>query len=220
MKSERDNLPYRIDDMQLDDIDEVMAIEQRSFSSPWSARAYRYELTSNSFSQFIVVREQSIPKTHAVDQERGGPIRRWLGVSRQPVKSPVLGYAGLWLLADEAHISTIAVIPEWRGQGLGEFLLVALLERSAVIQAEVVTLEVRASNLVAQNLYRKYQFQTVGLRRAYYQDNLEDALVMTTPPLRSPGFQETFQRNKATLFQALKENVRRPRRDRAVLQMG
>lgn len=219
MKGERDNLPYRIDDMQLDDIDEVMAIEHRSFSSPWSARAYRYELTSNSFSQFIVVR-QSSPEAHVVDNEHNGPLRRWLGVSRQQIKSPILGYAGLWLLADEAHISTIAVIPEWRGQGLGEFLLVTLIERSSVIQAEVVTLEVRASNRVAQNLYRKYRFQTIGLRRAYYQDNLEDALVMTTPPLRSPDFQETFQRNRQALFRALIESARHPRRDRAVSQMG
>lgn len=219
MKGERDSLPFRIEDMQLDDIDEVMSIEHRSFSSPWSARAYRYELTSNSFSQFIVVR-RSIPETQVADKVHGGPLRRWLGMSRQQVKSPVLGYAGLWLLADEAHISTIAVIPEWRGQGLGEFLLVALIERSLVIQAEVVTLEVRASNRVAQNLYRKYQFQTVGLRRAYYQDNQEDALVMTTPPLRSPAFQETFQRNKTTLFRALIENARHPRPNTAASQMG
>ena len=94
----------------------------------------------------------------------------------------MLGYAGLWLLIDEAHISTIAVAPEWRGRGLGELLLASLLERAISIGADVATLEVRASNLVAQNLYRKYRFTVVGVRKGYYTDNFEDALVMTTPP--------------------------------------
>ena len=219
MKQARDSLPYHIEDMQLDDIEEVMVIENRSFSSPWSARAYRYELTGNRFSQFIVVR-QSSPLIHRPEHEHVGAFRKLLGTSPRPAKSQILGYAGLWLLIDEAHISTIAVIPEWRGQGLGEFLLVGLLERSLAIQAEIATLEVRVSNRVAQNLYRKYQFQTVGTRRGYYQDNQEDALVMSTPSLHSPVFQETLNQNRAALVRVLLESGCNPRHDRAISQMG
>lgn len=218
MNDNRVELPFRIDDMQVDEIEEVMAIETRSFSSPWSTRAYKYELTGNSFSHFIVLRQ-----SHAVPQHTNGyagAFRKLLLASTRPVRYPVLGYAGLWLLADEAHISTIAVMPEWRGQGLGEFLLIGLLERAAVIQAEIATLEVRVSNQVAQNLYRKYQFQTVGVRRGYYHDNMEDALVMSTPSLRSPAFGEILRQNTAALFRILTEDGRVPRQDKATSQMG
>lgn len=220
MKGYADNFPYRLDDMQLDDVDEVMAIENRSFSSPWSARAYRYEITNNNFSQFIVAR-QSQTAQEPRDQHVGA-FRQLLGVYvRSRLARPaVLGYAGLWLLIDEAHISTIAVMPEWRGHKLGEFLLIGLLERAIAMRAEIATLEVRISNQVAQNLYRKYQFQAVGMRRNYYHDNLEDALVMSTPPLHSPIFRDALSQNKAVLFDVLSDNGHRPRRAGAISQMG
>ncbi len=123
-------------------------------------------------------------------------------------------------MIDEAHISTIAVAPESRGLGLGELLLIALLDRAIVVNAETATLEVRAGNLVAQNLYRKHAFQVVGLRKGYYSDNREDALIMTTPPLRSWEFREAFDKNKVELARLLKRGTRRPRADRAVSQMG
>jgi [ribosomal protein S18]-alanine N-acetyltransferase len=215
-----DSLPYRVSSMQLGDIDEVMAIEVRAFSSPWSARAYRYEIGSNSFSNFIVVRQAP---SAAPDSTESAPklIDRLLGVmpSRPPLP-PVLGHAGFWLLIDEAHISTIAVAPEWRGLGLGELLLVALLDRAITVNADIATLEVRAGNQVAQNLYRKYAFQIVGLRKGYYSDNREDALIMTTPPFRSWEFREPFETNKTELANLLKQGARRPLADRAVSQMG
>jgi len=88
------------------------------------------------------------------------------------------------------------------------------------VQADVATLEVRISNQVAQNLYRKYQFQTVGIRRGYYRDNLEDALVMTSQSLRSPLFQEMLHRNKLALLASLAEGARRAMLDRATSQIG
>ena len=212
-----EDLPYRVQSMQLDDIDEVMAIEYRSFSSPWSVRAYRYELTANAYSQFVVVR-QAMPATPAT--EILGLLDRLLRSPPRTVKPPVLGHGGFWLLVDEAHISTIAVAPEWRGMGLGELVLVGLLDRAIMVQAEVATLEVRMSNRVAQNLYQKYLFHTLGVRKGYYSGNQEDALVMTTDPLRSVAFRETFQRNREALAGSLKQKTQRPQSDRADSQMG
>lgn len=210
-----DDLPYRIEDMQFHDIDEVMAIEYRSFSNPWTVRAYKYEVATNRFSHFIVIRE-------ALDQPPQTRTHSVLGkflLAKPRIRRPVLGYGGFWLLLDEAHISTIAVAPDWRGMGLGELLLVGLLDRAIRIGADYATLEVRVSNEVAQNLYRKYQFQTVGVRSRYYSDNQEDALVMTTPRLRNPAFLQGLLENKQALVARLKKRLRRAPGE-AQTQMG
>jgi ribosomal-protein-alanine N-acetyltransferase len=109
------------------------------------------------------------------------------------------GYAGYWLLDDEANLMNIAIAPAWQGRGLGEYLL---LETMAVMQgrgAVFCTLEVRVSNTRAQALYRKVGFEMAGRRRHYYQDNGEDALLMTTPPLDSPALAELHRRQRAAL---------------------
>jgi ribosomal-protein-alanine N-acetyltransferase len=110
---------------------------------------------------------------------------------------------GFWLMAGEAHISTIAVKPDLRGRNIGELLLVAAIERAAELGAREVTLEVRASNLRAQELYLKYWFLKAGLRKAYYTDNNEDAIIMTTPPITSAEYQQKFQRLKEALLMRL-----------------
>lgn len=221
-----DELPYRVENMRLEDVDEVMAIEARSFSSPWSARAYRYEVTTNMFSQYVIVRENRGPRADdlpPIEPDPPGLFAKLLQPMQpivRPILPPVLGYAGFWLLIDEAHISTIAIAPEWRGRSLGELLLVALLDRAMTTTAEIATLEVRSSNVPAQSLYRKYLFQAVGLRRRYYTDNNEDALVLTTPPLRSSMFVEMLGNNKQALARSLREGAARPPADRAVTQLG
>jgi ribosomal-protein-alanine N-acetyltransferase len=106
-------------------------------------------------------------------------------------------------MTDEAHITTIASHPAVRGQGIGEFLLVALIHRGMEVGARWMTLEVRASNSVAQNLYRKYTFKEMGLRRRYYSDNGEDALVMWTDALDSDSFQATLEENERKLAERL-----------------
>ncbi len=156
-----DLLPYRIEPMRTDDIKQVMHIERVSFPAPWPATAYRYDLTKNDLATYLVLR---------LMRPRRAPL--------------LLGYGGFWLMVDEAHISTIAVHPQWRGRGLGAMLLLALAEVALRRGAERLTLEVRESNTKAQNLYRKYAFAVVGRRRRYYHDNDEDALIMTTPRLR------------------------------------
>jgi ribosomal-protein-alanine N-acetyltransferase len=122
-------------------------------------------------------------------------------------RSPILGYAGFWLMVDEAHISTIAVRPDWRGLGLGELLLAAMLERATGLEADRATLEVRVSNITAQNLYHKYGFRRAGLRRRYYRDNDEDALIMSTERLTSASFQGQFQQLKRALCDRLSNAV-------------
>ena len=206
-----DGLPYVIEPMQLRDVAEVMEIERVSFPSPWSARAYRYELQENNLSHYLVAR----PRRPLTKKEPGfgaglrrerlvERLRRSLGVAVPPEVN-ILGYGGFWRMAGEAHISTIAVRPEWRRRGIGELLLVAMLEWAVELGADLATLEVRVSNVAAQSLYQKYGFAKVGLRPHYYRDRGEDALIMTTKHLTSAAFQSGFQRLKAELRQKLVE---------------
>lgn len=104
----------------------------------------------------------------------------------------IAGFVGTWYLVDEAHIVSVGVRPQNRGHGIGELLLVGAIEQAIERGSSVVTLEVRASNDVAQNLYKKYDFTERGLRKGYYTDNREDALIMTTEEIQSASFLERF----------------------------
>ena len=177
-----DDLPYLIQPMQVQDIPEVMEIERVCFSMPWSTRAYRYEIEENRLSTYMVARV-------AVKTQADGlwdRVREML--SGGPAHSPVIGYGGFWMMVDEAHISTLAVTPAERGKGIGELLLMRLIKEAEKRGANVVTLEVRVSNLPAQGLYEKYGFTVQGRRVRYYSDNGEDALILTTPRLDSPPY--------------------------------
>jgi ribosomal-protein-alanine N-acetyltransferase len=191
------NSPYVIEPMRLQDLEEVLAIEEVSFPMPWSLHSYRWELTDNSHACYLVVRRRQVER----EQSRPGleaKIRRSLK-QKTMAHSPVLGYGGFWLIVDEAHIGTMAVHPNWRRRGLGTLLLAALLDKAVEMGAIVATLEVRVSNVAAQNLYRAFGFEQVGLRRHYYLDNGEDALIMTTPPLATASFQQRLHRLKEAL---------------------
>jgi ribosomal-protein-alanine N-acetyltransferase len=185
--------------MTLADIPAVFAIDRLSFALPWSENAYRTELLHNQNSHFIVA---------LASPEDGGrrpaPARGWLArlMGRAAPAAPaeaaprqVVGYGGFWYIVDEAHISTIAAHPEWRGRGVGERLLAAMLERALDLGAVLSTLEVRVSNERAQNLYRKHGFEVVGRRKRYYRDNGEDALLMTVE--FRPGYRERLRRTLA-----------------------
>ncbi|MEE8163560.1 MAG: ribosomal protein S18-alanine N-acetyltransferase [Anaerolineae bacterium] len=193
--------PYVVEPMRLLDIGEVMEIEHDSFPSPWSARAYRHDLLENDLSHYFVVRQRSLERPELSLLAR---VRRSLGVGIRPA---VLGYGGFWLMAGEAHISTIAVQPNWRRRGIGELLLVAMLDRATELGAEIATLEVRVSNVTARNLYHKYGFQQVGLQRRYYRDRDEDALIMSTERLTSATFQSHFQQLKQVLRERLTQSL-------------
>jgi ribosomal-protein-alanine N-acetyltransferase len=108
----------------------------------------------------------------------------------EAAKDFVVGYVGIWLMVDEAHIVAIAVRSAYRRRGLGELLLAKAIEVALANHQEVVTLEVRRSNQSAQSLYEKYRFLHVGVRKRYYSDNGEDAAVMSTPPIQDPSYRE------------------------------
>ncbi len=172
--------PVVVEPMRLEDVEPVLAIDRLSFPLPWSASSYRYELTQNTHSYFFV----ALATPNATPGPRAGWRARLSTLFKPAPEAPptprlVVGYAGFWYIVDEAHISTIAVHPDWRGQGAGELLLTSLLERALDLHAVKATLEVRVTNTRAQNLYRKYGFEEVGRRRRYYRDNGEDALLMT-----------------------------------------
>lgn len=177
-------LLYRVEPMRMVDIEEVMAIERLSFPNPWPASAYRYELEHNPRAHYYVARSQRAPQSSL----GWGGNTRGVGTA-----SPLVGYGGFWYVAEEAHISTIAVHPEHRGRGLGELLLASMIEKAISLEAAEVTLEVRVSNQVAQELYRKYAFRQVGRRRGYYTDNHEDALLMSLGEVRRSSYRQRFE---------------------------
>ena len=207
---ETGDLPYLVRPMKPSDIEKVMEIEQASFPTPWPASAYRYELRRNDMAHYLVAesRESLLGEDFSGGERGLGTKLRQL-VSRASFPTSIVGYGGFWLMEREAHIGTIAVKPEYRGRGIGELLLATMVEEAVELGAEVMTLEVRVSNHVAQKLYHKYGFAQVGLRRRYYSDNQEDALTMSTDPLTTPYFQTKFRDLKTLLREKLKASAGR-----------
>lgn len=195
-----EEIPYEVAPMRVSDISEVMAVERQSFPTPWTPSAYRYELMFNANAHYYVVRSRFPPPSASNARPHGwrSRLRRLLG-GAGPVAPPILGYVGFWLVAGEAHISTIAVHPKARRRGLGELLLLQVIETALAEDAEFVTLEVRVSNHSAQHLYEKYAFERVGRRKGYYTDNREDAWIMTVDRLDDPEYHALFERNKRAL---------------------
>jgi ribosomal-protein-alanine N-acetyltransferase len=157
----------QIDIMRLPDVPVVGRLERLCFTAPWSENAYRHELTSNPRSFYFVLRSPPVRPG-----EEGAP-------GEGPVLPPLLAYGGYWLLGDEAHVVTIASHPAYRRKALGELMLLHLIGRAREAQVTAITLEVRPSNLPARALYAKWGFDEVGLRKHYYRDNNEDAILMT-----------------------------------------
>ncbi|MCB9420875.1 MAG: ribosomal protein S18-alanine N-acetyltransferase [Ardenticatenaceae bacterium] len=155
--------------MRLPDLAAVRVIDRLSFPTPTKNSVFQYELDHNKLAYYQVL----------------------------CTADAVIGYAGFWLMGDECHISTIASHPDWRGRGLGELLLLNMLFMANEQAAQMVTLEVRQSNLTAQALYHKYQFAIVGERRRYYKDTGEDALIMTYEPLNGRYYQFLLQQKEA-----------------------
>lgn len=204
------DIPYLVRPMQVADIEQVMPIERASFTSPWPASAFEYDLLHNRHAHYFVVTPRPAP-------ESGEPAHvSWLNRLLRttpppaPAPGPVLGYAGFWALVDEAHLANIAVASEWRGRGLGELLLVTVIDRAVELGMAVVTLEVRVSNLRAQKLYRKYGFEVVGERRHYYSDNGENAYIMTTGIITSAAYQRRLAELKEALHAKLRAQAAPP----------
>jgi ribosomal-protein-alanine N-acetyltransferase len=197
-----DEFPYQVVPMTADDLEAVMAIERMAFTLPWSARAYRYELHQNESAHLFVARPRPSSSPASVPRRVRNCLCGMLGKA-PAYGTPLVGYACLWMLVDEAHVSTIAVHPAWRRRGIGSLLVYALLRHAQALEAQVVTLEVRVSNTAAQALYAAWGFQVVGRRRHYYSDTGEDALVMTTSPLTDPEFQACLKAKHHALIERM-----------------
>lgn len=163
--------------MRETDVPGVMAIEAVSFGRHhWSEDSFYNEMKNNLGRYYVL---------------------------EGPKRGQVLGYCGFWLVFDEVHITTVAVMPECRGKSLGEVMLLHILDKVMGQSAHWVTLEVRVTNTPAINLYYKYGFQNSGLRPRYYQDNGEDALIMTTSDILTEDYRTLFKANKAALTDRL-----------------
>lgn len=203
---------FYIEPMRVEDISEVSRLERRCFTNPWPESAYRRELRNPANNFYIVLRaRQPKPTTPEPPPEPRGRLAL-LSLRRRPeppvTTDPIIGFAGMWILYDEAHITTIAVAPEYRGRGLGELLIVNLFDETIRRDGQWVTLEVRVSNHSAQALYEKYGFTRQGVRKRYYSDNGEDAYIMWSGSLRDPDYRRTYDELRTRLFQRLKaENI-------------
>jgi [ribosomal protein S18]-alanine N-acetyltransferase len=176
--------------MTFADIAQVSQIERESFPTTWPQTAYRREL-GNKLARYIVAIDQAAEPVAAKPVRRRGLLRVLLRPDETPqTREYIIGYFGLWLMVDEAHIVSIAVRESYRGRGLGERLLAEALDLAIANHQEHVTLEVRRSNTLAQALYEKYRFLKVGVRPRYYSDNREDAVIMSTPPIQSEAYKE------------------------------
>lgn len=207
---------YFIEPMLEEDIVQVQAVERESFDTRWSPTTYRRELRNQATSRYIVARASHTPpppRQHlsGTPQRRNGLLSSLFAslfkANLQPNGYPLVGYGGLWLNLDEGHITTIAVALAHRGQGVGELLLNGLIDQALDMGALNLTLEVRVSNIVAQQLYLKYGFQPVGKRIRYYTDNGEDALIMWTDPITTPAYQARLKELRQQLFARLRSQV-------------
>ena len=186
----------RIEPMHEDDVAEVSRVERLCFTNPWPASAYRREIANSTHNAYVVLREYPGTATNAEEGDGNGALSSpwrtfgrnpWRTLGRRPgERERIIGFAGLWHMFEEAHVTTIGVEPGHRGQGLGEFLLMALFDEALRRGATWLTLEVRVSNEVAQALYRKYGFTIQGTRKRYYSDNNEDAYIMWSLSLKEP----------------------------------
>lgn len=198
---------YFIEAMTEDDIPRVQVIERQSFTTPWSANTYRREIRNLHNCRYAIARASPTPPG-GVQRPPPPTAPRSFGIFSQlaaiflaeqpapspadlpPDPTPIVGYGGVWLTVDDAHITTIAVDPVYRGQGVGELLLNALIDHAYDLGAHQITLEVRISNTSAQRLYLKYGFQPGGTRPRYYTDNSEDALIMWTEAINTPAYRD------------------------------
>ena len=202
-------MAYYIRYMCKEDVSQINEIDREAFPTQWPPPDYRREL-QNPLARLLVVCDDSHnseePEVDPPGEDVSGlmsRIKRWWRQNRifgnRPPQSSgqcIIGFASMWIMADEAHITNIAVRQSYQRQGIGEMLLMSTIDLAAELKANIATLEVRVSNLPAQSLYHKHGFGQAGLRRGYYTDNREDALLMSTESITSAPFQAQLQKLK------------------------
>jgi len=198
---------FTVRPMQKDDVPQVMAIDREAFPTQWPPPPFTRDLNNRLVRYLVAVDRSGGPDQGAealASGERGNwqallsRLRQWF-TRESPVggsgqEETVAGYAAMWLMVDEAHLTSIAVRKTYRRMGVGELLLICMIDLAIKLKARVMTLETRVSNREAQALYRKYGFSRVGIRRRYYSDDGEDAVIMTTENLTSELYQARLRR--------------------------
>ena len=192
------------------DLAQIAKIDREAFPTQWPPANYHHEL-ENRLAHYIVACDESKKveesEVEAVPENGfswlAARVRRLFNHNRffgsevsSSSKKYIVGFAGIWIMADEAHITNIATRESYRRRGLGELLLISIIDLATELNTCLITLEVRASNTAAQSLYHKYGFNQVGLRRGYYTDDGEDAILMTTENITSAPFQAQLQQLK------------------------
>ena len=195
-------MPDYIRLLRREDIDQVMEIDREAFPTEWPPPNFKRELDNRLASYLVACNAEEIPEEpeelapqnglkNLISRVRGLFIREQSSGSERSAKGRecIMGFAGFWTMADEVHVTSIAIREVFRRQGIGELLLQSIIDMANQRAARIVTLEVRVSNTAAQQLYTKYGFNQAGLRRGYYTDNREDAVIMSTDHIASPSFQ-------------------------------
>ena len=214
-------LPVSVRRLRVDDIDQVVAIEKEAFSPLWVSTSFKRELNNKRVNYLVACFDEEVSPEEIlaeIDSDQSAPdedpkppkllsrVLGRLGFFSNSESSAVddvfniAGYVSVWYQGEEAHITEIAVKETLRGRGVGELLLIGSLKAAIEHGSKVMTLEARVSNFIAHRLYQKYSFKSVGIRKAYYSDNREDAVIMTTTPIDTSeygtlfaGLQTTYQ---------------------------
>jgi ribosomal-protein-alanine N-acetyltransferase len=205
---------YILEPMTQEDVEEVSRVERQCFTNPWPVSAYRRELKNPRQNYYIVLRDDpeadvaDTPVVHNGEFREPRRPRRFAfwPLGQRPVESsppPIIGFAGMWNVLDEAHVTTIGVLPEYRGRGLGELLFLEMIDEAIRRNSTWLTLEVRVTNLSAQALYKKYGFTIQGRRPRYYSDNNEDAFVMWSESFRDPEYRKRIEQLRRRLHHKL-----------------
>ena len=197
--------------LQKDDITEVVEIEREAFSSTWVSSPFRRDLNNKRACYLVACLDPDDdslrPAPASSSAENADTDKSWIsrlatrfGLGATPEAeapeeepSAIAGYVSVWYQGDEAHITEIAVRETLRGNGIGELLLIGSLRAAREYGSHVMTLEARVSNFIAQRLYEKYSFKSVGIRKGYYSDNREDAVIMTTTPIGTDEYSRLFR---------------------------
>ena len=209
-QSERAIMPFAVRPLEERDIGQSAEIELDAFPTLFPPTSFRREL-KNRIAHYLVAWKHEDTSDNDLQpisspEARSKPDKPFIGrifqnvrtfwLRRPSVWEPgqqfITGFVGTWYMVDEAHVVAVGVRGEYRGLGIGELLLIGAIEQAIQNRASMVTLEVRVSNHVAQNLYQKYGFEQRGIRKCYYTDNREDALIMTTDPITSPSYRRMF----------------------------
>lgn len=201
--------------MEKGDLTQISEIDQEAFPSQWPPPNYRQEL-QNRLAHYLVAIDDKRTAAEAAGKssKKQSRLATWLSPLLKPIRlreeAPshgtqqyIIGFSGIWMMVDEAHITNIAVSQQYRRRGIGELLLIATIDLARELKASTMTLEVRASNIPAQNLYGKYGFVEMGIRHGYYLDNRENAIIMSTENITSASFQAHVQQLRESLAKKL-----------------